>query len=113
MTLIRSPLLAKGQPVGYARVSSVNQNMTRQLDGLTLNEVFTDKGDGNDTARPALAALLEYLHNGDTLYVDSMDRLGRDLAELYGLLAGDLRLLPGHQQVNASDAGRSGRVRAR
>lgn len=79
--------MARGRAVGYARVSSLNPNTARQLDGLALDEVFSDTGNGDETARPGLAALLEYLRKGDTLYVDSMDRLGRDLAELFRLVA--------------------------
>jgi DNA invertase Pin-like site-specific DNA recombinase len=75
----------KGQLVGYVRVSSVDQNTDRQLDGLDL-KVFTDKASGKDTKRPQLQACLEYLREGDTLVVHSMDRLARSLVDLLGLV---------------------------
>src|SRR4051812_18587681 len=73
---------AKGQLVGYVRVSSIDQNADRQLDGLTLDRVFTDKASGKDTKRPQLQAALEFLREGDTLVCHSMDRLGRNMLDL-------------------------------
>lgn len=72
----------KGQQVGYIRVSTVDQNTERQLDGLELDKTFTDKASGKDTKRPQLQAALEYLRDGDTLIVHSMDRLARNLLDL-------------------------------
>lgn len=71
-----------GQLVGYVRVSSVDQNTDRQLDGLVLDKTFTDKASGKDTSRPELVACLDYLREGDTLVVHSMDRLARNLEDL-------------------------------
>ena len=71
-----------GKRVGYIRVSSVDQNELRQLDGVDLDKVFTDKASGKDTNRPQLAAALDYLRDGDTLLVHSMDRLARNLDDL-------------------------------
>jgi len=68
--------------VGYIRVSSVDQNTERQLDGVKLDKVFTDKASGKDTARPQLQAALEYLREGDLLLVHSMDRLARSVDDL-------------------------------
>ena len=72
----------KGQQVGYVRVSSVDQNTGRQLDGLDLDKTFTDKASGKDTKRPQLQAALEYLREGDTLVCHSMDRLARNTLDL-------------------------------
>lgn len=72
----------KVQRVGYVRVSSSDQNVERQLDGIDLDKVFTDKASGKDTKRPQLAAALEYLREGDTLLVHSMDRLARNAEDL-------------------------------
>lgn len=74
--------MAKHQQVGYIRVSSLDQNTDRQLEGLELDKVFTDKASGKDTKRPALAAAVEYVREGDTLVVHSMDRLARNLDDL-------------------------------
>jgi len=47
-----------GQRVGYTRVSSLDQNADRQLDGVTADRTFTDSASGRSTARPQLEALL-------------------------------------------------------
>lgn len=72
----------KGQMIGYVRVSTLDQNTDRQLEGLALDKVFTDKASGKDTDRPQLQAALEYLREGDTLVCHSMDRLARNLDDL-------------------------------
>ncbi len=71
-----------GQQVGYRRVSTVDQNTDRQLDGVEPEKVFTDKASGKDVNRPELARAIEYLRDGDTLVVHSMDRLARNLEDL-------------------------------
>lgn len=71
-----------GQRVGYVRVSTVDQNTERQLDGIELDKRFEDKASGKDTARPALTEALGYVREGDTLVVHSMDRLARNLEDL-------------------------------
>ncbi len=71
-----------GQVVGYIRVSSVDQNTERQLDGITLDRVFTDKCSGKDTKRPELDNLKLFVREGDTVMVHSMDRLARNLDDL-------------------------------
>ncbi len=71
-----------GKTVGYIRVSSLDQNTARQLDGLQLDKVFTDKASGKDTNRPQLQAALDYLREGDKLIVHSLDRLARNLDDL-------------------------------
>ena len=71
-----------GQRIGYIRVSSLLQNTERQLDGVTLDKVFTDKVSGKDTARPALQEMLGFAREGDTIIIHSMDRLARNLDDL-------------------------------
>lgn len=81
-----------GNVIGYARVSTVDQNLDSQLDALRragAARVFTDKLSGSTTARPQLQACLAYLNPGDVLAVYSTDRLGRsmgDLIEIVGRL---------------------------
>ena len=75
-----------GKVVGYKRVSSVDQNEARQLDGIELDKEFTDKASGKDTNRPQLEAALDYLRDGDVLKVHSMDRLARNMSDLQGLV---------------------------
>lgn len=77
-----TPARRGGKRVGYIRVSSVDQNEQRQLDGIELDKKFTDKASGKDTNRPQLQAALDYVRDGDVLVVHSMDRLARNLDDL-------------------------------
>ncbi len=74
--------------VGYIRVSSVDQNTERQLDGIALDKVFTEKVSAATTDRPQLQAMLEYVREGDTIVVHSIDRLARSLVDLLKLVEG-------------------------
>ena len=72
---------------GYARVSSREQNLDRQLDALCAfgvedGAVYADKASGKDSERPAWHRLMGELRPGDVLAVKSIDRLGRDYAEI-------------------------------
>ena len=71
-----------GKRVGYVRVSSVDQNTVRQLDGVNVDKVYTDRASGKDTNRPQLQAALDYVRDGDVLVVHSMDRLARNISDL-------------------------------
>jgi DNA invertase Pin-like site-specific DNA recombinase len=71
-----------GQRVGYQRVSTLDQNTARQLDGIELDKVFTDRASGKDANRPELARAIDYVREADTLVVHSMDRLARNLEDL-------------------------------
>jgi DNA invertase Pin-like site-specific DNA recombinase len=76
--------------VAYVRVSSVDQNVDRQLEtiaALSPDKVFTDKCSGKDTKRPQLEAMFSYVREGDTLVVHSLDRLGRNLDDLRKLVS--------------------------
>ena len=72
--------------IGYVRVSSADQNTARQLDGIDLDDVFTDKVSGATTDRPELQAMLRHVRKGDTLHVHSIDRLARSLEDLLSLV---------------------------
>jgi DNA invertase Pin-like site-specific DNA recombinase len=72
----------KGQRIGYIRVSSFDQNTARQLEGIAIDKIFTDKVSGKDTKRPELNALMQFIREGDTVIVHSMDRLARNLDDL-------------------------------
>lgn len=78
--------MQNGKTIGYVRVSSAGQNTARQLDGIELDKTFTDRASGKDTNRPQLALMLDYLREGDTLVVHSMDRLARSLSDLLRLV---------------------------
>lgn len=75
-----------GKKIGYIRVSTYEQNPERQLEGIILNKKFIDKASGKDTARPQLEAMLDYVRDGDTVVVHSMDRLARNLDDLRKLV---------------------------
>lgn len=72
--------------VGYIRVSTDEQNTDRQLDGLQLDKVFTDKVSGATTDRPMLQDMIGYVREGDVIHVHSIDRLARSLVDLLGLV---------------------------
>lgn len=77
-----------GQRIGYRRVSSYDQNPERQLEGVQVDRLFTDKVSGKDTRRPELDRLLAFVREGDTVVVHSMDRLARNLDDLRRLVQG-------------------------
>lgn len=71
--------------IGYARVSTQDQNLDLQNDALTAagcEKIYTDKMSGSKTDRPGLDEILGFIRNGDTLVVWKLDRLGRSLKHL-------------------------------
>jgi DNA invertase Pin-like site-specific DNA recombinase len=71
--------------VGYARVSTLDQDPALQLDALTAagcGKVFEDRASGARTDRPGLQKALDYAREGDVLIVWKLDRLGRSLPHL-------------------------------
>jgi DNA invertase Pin-like site-specific DNA recombinase len=74
--------------VGYARVSSLGQDLAIQLKKLKgCDKVFKEKRSGVDAGRPELKACLEYLREGDTLLVTKLDRLARSTPDLYRIVS--------------------------
>ena len=79
-----------GKLLGYARVSTLEQNADLQADALTAAgcwRVFTDHVSGAKAERPELGRVLEQLRDGDTLVVWRLDRLGRSLRHLIDVVA--------------------------
>jgi DNA invertase Pin-like site-specific DNA recombinase len=71
--------------IGYARVSTQDQNLALQHDALAkvpCDRVFTDTASGAKSDRAGLADALSHLRKGDTLVVWKLDRLGRSLKQL-------------------------------
>jgi len=71
--------------IGYARVSTQDQNLSLQLDALKevgCHKIFTEKASGAQRERPELTAALNYMRKGDTLVVWKLDRLARSLKQL-------------------------------
>jgi DNA invertase Pin-like site-specific DNA recombinase len=71
-----------GQRIGYIRVSTLDQHVDRQLEGIEVDKTFIDKASGKDTKRPQLELLMSFVRTGDTVVVHSMDRLARNLDDL-------------------------------
>src|SRR3954470_8568235 len=85
-----APVL-NGRLVGYARVSTDDQDLSLQIDSLTglgidQENIFTEKISGAKTDRPQLDACLAKLQQGDTLVVWRLDRLGRSMHHLVELI---------------------------
>lgn len=73
--------------IGYIRVSSITQNTARQLEGETLDCVYTEKVSGkNIDSRPQLKAMMKAVKNGDTVFVHSLDRLARNIKDLLSIV---------------------------
>ena len=71
--------------IGYARVSTLEQNVHPQIDQLKqagCERIFRDKASGAKTERPGLQEAIEFLREGDSLVVWRLDRLGRSLKHL-------------------------------
>jgi hypothetical protein len=82
---------SRGLDLGYARVSTVKQNLDRQLDalaaaGIPEERLYADKRTGATVNRDGLTALLTYARRGDTVVVYTLDRLGRNLREVLNLV---------------------------
>ncbi len=76
--------------IGYARVSTQDQNLDLQANALVkagCQKIFDDKIGGSRTERPGLAKALEMLREGDTLVVWKLDRLGRSVKRLVDLVS--------------------------
>lgn len=77
----------KVQVVGYARVSSRDQNEARQVEALgDVDRLYIDKASGKNAKRPELEALIGYVREGDTVLVKSPDRLARSTKDLLALM---------------------------
>ena len=80
-----------GDLIGYARVSTWDQNSDLQVDALTeigCTRIFTDHASGTRTDRPQMEACLDYVRPGDTVVVWRLDRLGRSLRHLVDTVSG-------------------------
>ena len=71
--------------VAYVRVSTVEQNEARQIEGMSkynIEKWFTEKVSAKDTNRPQLKAMLDYVREGDTIYIHDFSRLARSTKDL-------------------------------
>ena len=77
--------------IGYAWMSTSDQNLDRQMSVLTAvgcSKIFADKEPGKNAERPQLLLLLDYARPGDALVVASLDKLARSLQDLISLVVG-------------------------
>lgn len=75
--------------VAYVRVSTVEQNEARQIEALKKYDIekwFTEKISGKNTNRPKLQEMLEFVREGDTVYVHDFSRLARSTKDLLGIV---------------------------
>ena len=75
--------------IGYVRCSSADQNPARQLDLLKeegCDKVFSDMLSGKNTDRPGLKAMLDYIREGDVVFVESISRLARSTRDLLNIV---------------------------
>lgn len=78
-----------GENLAYVRVSTVEQNEERQIEALekhNINKWFIEKVSGKNTNRPELQKMLEYMREGDTVYIHDFSRLARNTVDLLGLV---------------------------
>ena len=86
---------------GYARVSTINQNLDRQIDelhkaGLLDSQIYVDKESGKDFNRTNYKKLLKKVKSGDVLFVKSIDRLGRN----YNMILDEWRILTKEKDID-------------
>ena len=89
--LAAEPAALTGALIGYARVSTRDQLLDRQLAALNTAgciRIFADKKSGKNAEREELGKALDYLRPGDILVVESLDRLGRSLQDLLSIVSG-------------------------
>lgn len=77
--------------IAYVRVSTKEQHTDRQHQGfidkgITIDKTFEEKLSGKDTTRPQLQAMLNYIREGDTIYVESISRLARNTKDLLTII---------------------------
>ena len=72
--------------IAYIRVSTFEQNTARQLDGMTFDKTFEDKLSGANANRPSLINMIDYIREGDEIWIHSIDRLARSLIDLHDLI---------------------------
>ena len=75
--------------IGYIRVSTEHQETARQqeiMDGYHVDRIFSEKLSGANTDRPQHKAMLDYVREGDTLYIESISRLGRSTKDLLNII---------------------------
>lgn len=97
--------------IGYVRVSTVDQNEARQIEGLEKNNIdkwFIEKVSAKNIQRPELKKLLDFAREGDTIYIHSLDRVARNTKDLLTLVddleARGIHLVSNKENIDTSTA---------
>lgn len=82
---------SQAMELGYARVSTVKQDLDRQIEalrevGIAADRIYVDKKSGSTVNRPGLSAVLDYARDGDVIVVHTLDRLGRTVRDTLNLI---------------------------
>lgn len=95
--------------VAYVRVSSIDQNEQRQIEGLqkyNIDKWFIEKISGKDTNRPELKKMLEFVREGDTIYIHDFSRLARSTKDLLNIVdqlkEKDVHLVSNKENIDSS-----------
>lgn len=95
--------------VAYVRVSTVEQNEQRQIEGLEkygIEKWFTEKVSGKDSNREQLQAMFEFVREGDTIYIHDFSRLARSTEDLLNMVdklnAKGVHLVSNKEQIDTS-----------
>lgn len=75
-----------GKKVGYIRVSTLDQNPGRQLEGVALDKKFIDYASSRSLDRPEFKIMMDYVREEDIVYVHSIDRLARNIRHLLAIV---------------------------
>ena len=97
--------------IGYIRVSTVDQNEGRQIEGLkkyNIDKTFMEKVSAKDANRPQLKGMIDYAREGDTIYIHSLDRLARSTKDLLEIVeelqAKGIHLVSNKENIDTSTA---------
>lgn len=97
--------------IAYVRVSTVEQNEGRQVEGLkkyNIDKWFIEKVSGKDTKRTQLKAMIDFARDGDLIYVHSLDRLARSTKDLLNIVeelqAKGIHLVSSKESIDTSTA---------
>ena len=89
--------------IGYIRVSTEHQETARQQEimcSYQVDRIFSEKLSGANTDRPQLRAMLDYVREGDTLYIESISRLGRSTKDLLNLTDKGVTLISHKEKID-------------
>lgn len=97
--------------IGYVRVSTIEQNESRQLEGLkkyNIEKMFIEKMSAKDTKRPQFQSMMDFAREGDIIYVHSLDRLARSTKDLLQIVEDlqnkNIHLVSNKENIDTSTA---------